>query len=224
LPRRTSCHRAHDVEIAEQFFSRAQAFRLFFLDLAAGAQEQFRITDDALANQRLAAPGGVKHPYFLGRELMVGNLPGKTLAVVRLGARHRDQVLHRRVRADFSQAHVLLHRVRQVAHQRQPARDPGHAPVETPGEVLQVQAKAAMQLRKQPPLFKCRFSFRSAQGSVQDECFGFVHIPNRGAHRIVPETLQRPDSLETIDYQKSVRFPGQADHNNGDLLAVFGKG
>jgi len=81
-----------------------------------------------------------------------------------------------------------------------------------------------MQFRKQPPLFEGRFPFRGAQGPVQDERLGFVHIPNRGAHRIVPETLQRPDSLETIDYQKSVRFPGLADHNDGDLLAVFGKG
>jgi len=109
LPRDTSCNRAHDIEVAEQLFSGAHAFGIFFFDFATGAQEQFGIIDDALANQRLTAPGGVQHPYFLSRELMVGNLLGKTFTVIRLGARHRDQVLHGRVGANFPKTHVLLH-------------------------------------------------------------------------------------------------------------------
>ncbi len=80
-----------------------------------------------------------------------------------------------------------------------------------------------MQLGKQPPLFECRFSFRRAQRSVQDERLGFVHIPNRGAHRVVPQALECPDSLVAVDDQKPVRFLRESNDHDGDLLPTFGK-
>ncbi len=40
---------------------------------------------------------------------MVGNGFGEALAVVSFGARHRHQVLHGRMGADFAEPHVLLH-------------------------------------------------------------------------------------------------------------------
>jgi hypothetical protein len=73
-------------------------------------------------------------------------------------------------------------------------------------------------------LFECRFSFGGAQGPVQDQRFGFVHIPNRRAHRILPETLKRPDSLIAVDDQEPVRFLRQANDDNGNLLPSFGEG
>ena len=75
---------------------------------------------------------------------MVGNLLGKALAIVSFGARQGHQILHGRMRSDFSEPHVLLDRLGQLAYQRQPARDPRHAPIETPGEIVQAQTKAAM--------------------------------------------------------------------------------
>ena len=140
----TPGNRSNDVQVSEQLFPGAYAFRIFFLDLAAGAQEEFGIVDHALTYEGLATPGGIEQTDFLGRELMVGNLLGKALAVVSFGARQGDQILHGRMRSDLPEPYVLLHRLRQLAHQRQPARDPRHASIETPGEIVQAQTKAAM--------------------------------------------------------------------------------
>jgi hypothetical protein len=140
----TPGNRSNDVQVSEQLFPGAYAFRIFFLDLAAGAQEEFGIVDHALPYEGLATPGGVEHADFLGRELMVGNLLGKALAVVSFGARQGDQILHGRMRSDLPEPHVLLDRLGQLAYQRQPARDPRHASIETPGEIVQAQTKAAM--------------------------------------------------------------------------------
>jgi hypothetical protein len=221
---RPSRNGSDDVKIAQQLFPGTHTFRVFLFDLASGAQEQFGIVDDALPYEGLATPGGIEHADFLGRELMVGNLLSNPFTVVWFGARHRYQVLHGRMRSDFPKAHVLLHRLRQLVHQRQPARYPRHAPIETPGEIVQAQTKAAMQFGKQPSLFEGGFSFRGAQGPIQYQRLGFVHIPNRGAHRIVPETLKRPDSLVSVNDQEPVRFRRQADDDNGDLLPPFGEG
>jgi hypothetical protein len=140
----TPGNRSNDVQVSEQLFPGAYAFRIFFLDLAAGAQEEFGIVDHALPYEGLATPGGIEHADFLGRELMVGNLLGKALAIVSFGARQGHQILHGRMRSDFSEPHVLLDRLGQLAYQRQPARNPRHAPIETPGEIVQAQTKAAM--------------------------------------------------------------------------------
>jgi len=140
----TPGNRSNDVQVSEQLFPGAYAFRIFFLDLAAGAQEEFGIVDHALPYKGLATPGGIEHADFLGRELMVGNLLGKALAVVSFGARQGDQILHGRMRSDLPEPHVLLHRFRQLLNQRQPARHPRHAPIETPGKLVQIQSQAAM--------------------------------------------------------------------------------
>ena len=120
----TPGNRSNDVQVSEQLFPGAYAFRIFFLDLAAGAQEEFGIVDHALPYKGLATPGGIEHADFLGRELMVGNLLGKALAIVSFGARQGHQILHGRMRSDFPEPHLLLDRLGQLAYQRQPARDP----------------------------------------------------------------------------------------------------
>lgn len=54
------------------------------------------------------------------------------LAMFHAASRHRSQIPHGDLRGDAAFAHLLLHRFRQGVHQRQAARDPGRAAVETP--------------------------------------------------------------------------------------------
>jgi hypothetical protein len=112
LSRCAPCDSPDHVQIAQQLFPCAHAYRIFVLDLTPGAQKELRIVDDAVLYIDWAlAPGGVELADFLSCELMVGNLLGKALAVVSFGARHRHQVLHGRLRADLSEADVLLDRL-----------------------------------------------------------------------------------------------------------------
>jgi len=154
----------------------------------------------------------------------VSNLYGEAFTVIPVGARYRRQVLHGRVRSDFPKPYELLDGLGQLAHQSQTARNPRHAPVKPPRKIFQAETEAAMQLGQQPALFERRFSFRRALGPVQDQGCGFVHVPNRGAHRIVPEALQSPDPLVTVDDQEPVWLFRQANDDNGHLLPSVGQG
>ena len=109
MPRGPPGNGGGHVQVAQQFFAGAYAFRGFFLDLPPGSQEQFGIIDDACANKGLAAPGRIENADFLCCELMVGNLFGEALAVEWFGARHRHQVFHGRMRADFAEPYVFLY-------------------------------------------------------------------------------------------------------------------
>jgi len=154
---------------------------------------------------------------------MAGNRFGKTFAGPAVGARNRDQILHGRLGADFSIADVLLDALGQLAHQRQAARDPRHAAVEPPGKIVQAQTQAAMKFGKQPSLFERRFSFRRAQGPVQNQRFGFIHVPHGRAHRVPAQTLQGSNPFVAVNDQEPVRLVRQGDNHNRNLLASFGE-
>jgi hypothetical protein len=114
------------------------AFGILFLDLPPGAQKQLRIVDDAVLHVAHAiAPSLVDLADFACAELMASDRFGEAFTGEAIGARNRNQVLHSRPRPDFPVADVLLDRLGQLAHQSQAARDPGHAPVETAGKILQ---------------------------------------------------------------------------------------
>ena len=62
---------------------------------------------------------------------------GQALAIIGVDARHRHQILHRHLRGDLAVAHVLLDRFRQQFDQRQAARDPTRAAVESTRQLLE---------------------------------------------------------------------------------------
>ena len=222
LPRGAPRHRSNDVQVADQLLGRLHGDGILLLDLAPGAQEQFRICDETFPNRRRpVAPGRIEHAHFLGAELIPGNLTGEAFAVIPLGARHWHQILHGGVGPDFSAADLLLDRLGQLTNQRQAARDPRHAPVEAPGEIIQTESQTAMQLNQQPSLFERRFSLGRTQGPVQYQSLGLVHVPDCRAHRVLTETLQCSQPLVAIDDQESVGCAGQGDHYDGNLLAPF---
>jgi len=69
-------------------------------------------------------------------------------------ARHRSQIPHGDLRSDAPFADLLLHRFRQCLHQRQTARHPGGAAVETPRQFVNRVAELFFHLSQQPALFE----------------------------------------------------------------------
>ncbi len=79
---------------------------------------------------------------------MPGDRLGETFAVVAVGARHRHQILHGRVRADLPSTNSLLDGLGQLADERQPPRNPRHASIEPAREIIKAEPKPAVQLGK----------------------------------------------------------------------------
>lgn len=75
-------------------------------------------------------------------------------ALFRVESRHRCQIPHGDLRRDASFADLLLHRFRQCFHQRQTARHPCLAAVETPRQFFDRVAELFFHLGQQPALFE----------------------------------------------------------------------
>ncbi len=146
---------------------------------------------------------------------------GHPLAVFQTLARHWSQKLQRHLRRDLSLPHLLLNRLRQNLHQRQPPRYPAHAAIEAAGQLLQSVAEALLQLRQQPAHFQRRLLFGEAQRTVQQYRRGLAQRPHHRFHRVSPQLLQRRDSLVAIDDHVTIRRPFGRHHHDGRLLAGF---
>lgn len=115
---------------------------------------------------------------------MCGESAGHLLTFVRIGARHRDEVLHRHVRGDLPCAHFLLDRVWQEFDQRQAPRDPTRAPVKAAGQFVQPIAETLFEFREQPALLQGGFALGCPQRLAEQKSLGFIHWPHRRAHRV----------------------------------------
>lgn len=146
---------------------------------------------------------------------------GHVLTVVEVGARHGHQVLHGQVRGDLSLAHLLLNRLREDLHQRQPARDPAHIPIEAPRQIVEAVAEMLFQLGQQPALLERGLRLRQAHRAIQHQRLGLTHRPDHCFHRVPPELLECGDALEPVNHSIAVRLTGHGhDHDRG-LLACF---
>lgn len=147
---------------------------------------------------------------------------GHALTVLDLGARHRHENLHSHVRGDRSFAHLLLNRLGEDLHQRQPARDPAHVAIEPSAQLLQPPPEPLFELGQQPSLFERRLLFRQAQRALEQQRFGFAHRPHHRLDRVPAQSLERRDPLVAVDHQVSVRLLG-GHHHDRRLLAHFGQ-
>lgn len=80
-------------------------------------------------------------------------------ALLDVDARRRSQIPHGDLRGDAAFADLLLHRFRQCVHQRQAARHPTRAAVETPRQFFDRAAVLVFHLGQQPALFERGFRF-----------------------------------------------------------------
>jgi hypothetical protein len=165
-------------------------------------QEQLRIGQQPLAHRRCgAAPSHIQLARFAAAQPM----PRKTLrhaaTVFRARPRHRHQELHRHMGCDRAAAHLLLHRRGQQLDQAHPPRDPAHAAIEAPRQLLLVIAEALRHLRQQPALFQSRGLLAGAHRAVQKKGLGLAQRPDHRFDRVAAQLLQRPDPPVAIDEQ-----------------------
>ena len=144
---------------------------------------------------------------------------GHTLTVVEIGARHRRQILHGGVRGDLARTDSLLHRFGKLFHQSQSARDPAHAAIEAPCQIIEAVAETLFQFRKQPALFQRRLLFGKTHGSIQHQGVGLAHFPNDGFHPVPAQLLQSDDALVAVDDQISVRLFRYGNDHDRCLLS-----
>ena len=204
------------LQIAHQFGMRGLALLLLRFE------EQLRRLQKPLANgARTLAPGSVQLAGFAHLRAAVSEDGGHPLAVLQALARHRRQELHGHLRRDPPFPHLLLNRLRQNLHQRQPPPHPTHTAVEAASQLLRPVAEALLQLRQQPAHLQRALRFGKAQRAVQQHRRGFAHRPHHRFHRVPPQLLQRRDSLMAVDHNVTIRLPFGRHHHDGRLLARF---
>jgi len=82
-------------------------------------QKQFRLGEQALTHHaRAVPPCGIQLPRLPCAATLLHEGGGHAFGVLDADARHRHQILHRQLRAQFSFAHLLLDRLRQQFDQR----------------------------------------------------------------------------------------------------------
>ena len=96
---------------------------------------------------------------FAGIAVLLGEDRRHALAIFKALPRHWHQKLHGHLRRDLAFAHLLLDPVRQKLYQRQPPRNPAHAPVEPPRQLFQAVAETLLQLPQQPAHLQRRLVF-----------------------------------------------------------------
>lgn len=105
------------------------------------------------------------------------------------------------MRRDRAAAHLLLHLRRQQLDQTHPPRDPTHATIESPCQLLLVIAEALRHLRQQPALFQSRGLLAGAHRTVQKQGLGLAQRPDHRFDRVAAQLLQSPDPPVAVDEQ-----------------------
>jgi hypothetical protein len=187
-------------------------------------QKQFRLGKNPLA--RLCAfclaPGVVECGGLTRGPVLLGEYLRHPHALLRVDSRHRSQIAHGDLRGELALAHLLLNRLRQRFHQRQAARHPSGAAVETPSQIVDRAAELFFHLRQQPTLFERRFRLAvHAQGTNQHQRFGFAHLPDDGVNLVAAQLLQRGDALESVDDKIPLWL---WDDDDGRLLTSLSQG
>jgi hypothetical protein len=169
--------------------------------------------------RRCIAPGRVELTGLAAAEAEAGKRVGHALAVVEIGARHRRQIFHGDMRRDLAGADSLLHSFGKLFHQSQSARDPAHAAVKAPRQILEAVAEALFQLRKQPTLFQRCLLFGKAHRAIQHQCIGFAHRPNYSFNRVPAELFQSRHALVAVDDQIPGRLLRYRNDHDRHLLS-----
>lgn len=223
-PQRAPRHGSEQIQLLEQLLrGRDQRSRRLALHLPPRLEKQERLGQHARAQgHRALPPSRVELPDFLGAQLVAGNGRAEGRTSLRVGSRHRQEVLHGRVRPDLASSDVLLNERRELLHQTQPPRNPAQTAVEAPGQRFQVQTKTAMQLGEKPALLQRRLRLRLAQRAVEHQGLRFVHRPDRGLDGVATQPSQSTHPLVPVDHHEAVRL-ARRHHHDRDLLAPLGE-
>jgi hypothetical protein len=80
-----------------------------------------------------------------------------------------------------------------------PPRDPAHAAIESPPQLLLVITETLRHLRQQPALFQGRCLLAGAHRAVQKQCLGLAQRPDHRFDGVAPKLFQRPDPPVAVD-------------------------
>ena len=129
-----------------------------WLPLLPRFQKKGRLGENALTGNAFGVAPGVIEVSGLARgPMLLREDLRHALALFLIDSRRGRQIAHGDLRGDPAFAHVLLHRFRQRFHQRQAARHPCWAAVETPRQIVDRVAELFFHLGQQPALFERRF-------------------------------------------------------------------
>lgn len=214
-------HRRQHVEVVEDLVSRTLGhLRRRPLPLGARLEHEQRVREHERARLRAArAKGHHELPDLPGRQLLAGDRLDEVLASFPIGARQRDQALHRRVRSDLTAKDSTLNRFRKVADQRESSAHPAHAPIEAPREILQRQTKSQMHLSQPQPLLERRFFGGGPHQPPEQKRFGFFQVPAGGPDHVAPQTPHRPDPLVPVHDDEALGLLC-GHHHDRHLLTV----
>ena len=196
---------------------------MLLLELTLRPQKKLGVLQDTPAHfPRSFSPGPVQVRDLAAREVMLRNGLRQDLAVLPLRPRQRHQVLDRRLSRNAPGADVLLDRLGQDLHQREPLQNPAHAPVKPLRQILVTQRKTP-KLLKQPPLLDRRFRLRCSQRPVQDQGLRLAHVPHRGLDCVCAQPLQQAHALVAVDDLIPARVLENRHHHDRHLLTLFGE-
>ena len=138
-----------------------------------------------------------------------------------VGARQRQQGLHRRVGGDAPRAHGMLNRLRQNLHQPQAAADPACRTQKGPGKSLPAHPVDASQFLEQPPLLQGAPPAGTLQAVRKQEGGRLVHRKNHRVHRVPAKPAQQLHATVPVDQHVST-VPA-FHHQRGNVLARLGQ-
>lgn len=153
-------------------------------------EKQFGIVQNALPYLgRGVAPCGVEFGGLSAREAMRLKRIGHPLAILDVGARHRNQVLHRHMSRDVAHADFLLDHLRKKLDQSQSPRHPAQAAIESARQIVQAVAEALVQFLKQPSFFQRGVAPGQTHRTLQHQRFRFAHRPDHRFDGVPPQLL-----------------------------------
>jgi len=214
-------HRRQHVEVVLKLFSGTLGLsRRKLFPFGARLEHKHGIRKHERPRLRAArAKGRHELPDLPGRQLLAGDRLNEVLASVPIGARQRDQALHRRVRSNLAAKDSTLNRFRKVANQRESPAHPTHASIEAPREVLQRQPEPQVHLAQPQALLKGRFRLGGPHQPPEQQRVGLFQVPAGGPNHVAPQTPHRPDPLVPVHNDEAIGLL-RGHHHDRHLLTV----
>ena len=215
--------RPEDIEVPQQLIDRGQRLSIgrtsAFLTCA---QVQLWIAQHQLARlgQARAVPA-VQLTDLARAQLLACDRRGESQCVFAVGARQRQQVLHRRVRHQLAATHTLLNLFRKLSHQAEPPADPTAAAVESTRQLFGRKLEAPVKLSQQPALLDRAVRRSCPHRPIDDQRFRLLELPGQRPDRVLPQAPKGTDSLVAINDDEAIT--AVVDHDDRHLLAGLGQ-
>ena len=219
---RSSGERAQHVEIGEERVGcRHVGAKTRGRGLVSETEDEPRVSQHQLA--RGLRPGEVvliEAANLARRQAMRRNHRHEAETVVRVGARQRHQILHRRMRDDVAVADVLLNRVGERAQQAEAPRHPAHTAIEAPRDDVERQSVLLVQRAQQPRLLEHVLGRVGLEQLAKDQRLTGRHLPDDGGDGVAVQPTQAADTLLAVDDEIA---RGGGDGDDRHLLPDLGE-